>query len=70
MSKETINVSRRDFLIRSTAGGAGFVLGLHLPLLGQSALHRYAGTISLSRSPASCPGSDTLESSSFPGIRP
>jgi len=31
MNTEHINVSRRDFLIRSTALGAGFSLGLYLP---------------------------------------
>ena len=31
MSKETVNVSRREFLFASTALGAGFSLGLYLP---------------------------------------
>ena len=32
MKKERINVSRREFLIRSTTLGTGFALGLYLPL--------------------------------------
>jgi len=32
MKNECINISRREFLIRSTAIGAGFSLGLYLPL--------------------------------------
>jgi len=32
MKKERINVSRREFLIRSTTVGTGFALGLYLPL--------------------------------------
>jgi isoquinoline 1-oxidoreductase beta subunit len=31
MKKERVNISRRDFLIRSTTVGAGFSLGLYLP---------------------------------------
>ena len=42
MKKERINVSRRDFLIRSTTigvgAGAGFSLGLYLPLTSSSAM--------------------------------
>lgn len=40
MKKERINVSRREFLIRSTALGlgAGFSLGLYLPLASRGAL--------------------------------
>ncbi len=37
MSKERINVSRREFLIRSGAAGAGFALGLTVPLIGRTA---------------------------------
>ena len=32
MQKKRINVSRREFLVSSTALGAGFSLGLYLPL--------------------------------------
>jgi len=32
MKKERLNFSRRDFLIRTTTAGAGFSLGLYLPL--------------------------------------
>ena len=32
MKKERINVSRREFLIRSSTMGSGFALGLYLPL--------------------------------------
>jgi isoquinoline 1-oxidoreductase beta subunit len=32
MNKKRVNVSRREFLIRSTAVGTGFALGLYLPL--------------------------------------
>jgi len=38
MSKERIDVSRREFLIRSTALGAGFSLGLYLPVVHRGAL--------------------------------
>jgi isoquinoline 1-oxidoreductase beta subunit len=37
MSRERINVSRREFLIRSAAGGAGLALGMHLPLSATAA---------------------------------
>jgi isoquinoline 1-oxidoreductase subunit beta len=37
MKKERVNVSRREFLIRSTALGAGFTLGLYLPLIRNQA---------------------------------
>jgi isoquinoline 1-oxidoreductase beta subunit len=37
MSTERINVSRREFLIHSTAVGAGFSLGLYLPLASRPA---------------------------------
>ena len=37
MKKERVNVSRREFLIRSTALGAGFTLGLYLPLIRSQA---------------------------------
>ncbi len=36
MDKERINVSRREFLIHSTALGAGFSLGLYLPFSGNA----------------------------------
>jgi len=32
MKNECVNISRREFLIRSTTAGAGFSLGLYLPL--------------------------------------
>ena len=35
---QRIDVSRREFLIRSGAAGAGFALGLYLPFLGRTAL--------------------------------
>ena len=38
MSRERINVSRREFLIRSAAAGAGFALGLSVPMLGRTAI--------------------------------
>ena len=37
MTKERINVSRREFLVKSTAMGTGFSLGLTLPLASSSA---------------------------------
>ncbi len=37
MSRERINVSRREFLIRSGAAGAGFALGLTVPMIGRTA---------------------------------
>ena len=37
MKTERINVSRRDFLIHSTALGAGFSLGLYLPVASRAA---------------------------------
>lgn len=37
MNNQRINVSRRDFLIQSSAVGAGFSLGLFLPLSSRSA---------------------------------
>jgi len=37
MSGERINVSRREFLIRGSAAGAGFALGLCVPVLGRAA---------------------------------
>ena len=37
MKTERINVSRRDFLIQSTALGAGFSLGLYLPVASRAA---------------------------------
>ena len=36
MKQDSINVSRRDFLIHSTAVGTGFSLGLYLPLNSQA----------------------------------
>ena len=38
MKKERINVSRREFLIRSTTMGGGFVLGLYLPLASREVM--------------------------------
>ncbi len=38
MTTERIDVSRREFLVRSSALGAGFALGLYLPLASRSAL--------------------------------
>ena len=38
MKKERIDVSRREFLICSTAVGAGFSLGLYLPLISSRAI--------------------------------
>ena len=38
MSSERIDVSRRRFLIRSAAAGAGLALGMRLPLLGGTAI--------------------------------
>jgi isoquinoline 1-oxidoreductase beta subunit len=38
MNSDRINVSRREFLVRSTAAGAGFALGLSLPRLGGGAI--------------------------------
>ena len=37
MNKERINVSRREFLIRTSALGAGFSLGLYLPFTSRGA---------------------------------
>ena len=34
MKKERVNISRRDFLIQTSTVGAGFSLGLYLPLAG------------------------------------
>ncbi len=48
MSKERIDISRREFLIRSTAAGAGFALGMHLPLLGRVAIAAEGATESAS----------------------
>ena len=36
MKTERINVSRRDFLIHSSALGAGFSLGLYLPVTNRT----------------------------------
>ena len=38
MKKERVNISRRDFLVRSTTVGAGFSLGLYLPLNSSGAM--------------------------------
>ena len=38
MTKERINVSRREFLVKSTAMGTGFSLGLSLPLASSAAM--------------------------------
>jgi len=44
MSRDTFNVSRREFLIRGSTAGAGFALGLHLPFLSRSAIAAENGT--------------------------
>ena len=36
MKKERVNISRREFLIRTTTIGAGFSLGMYLPLGSQA----------------------------------
>jgi isoquinoline 1-oxidoreductase beta subunit len=38
MSRERINVARREFLIRSATAGAGFALGMTVPALGNTAI--------------------------------
>ena len=38
MSRERINVTRREFLIRGATAGAGFALGMTVPGLGHSAI--------------------------------
>ena len=38
MKKERVNISRRDFLVRSTTVSAGFSLGLYLPLSSSGAM--------------------------------
>ena len=38
MSRERINVSRREFLVRGSALSTGFTLGLYLPLAGRAAM--------------------------------
>jgi isoquinoline 1-oxidoreductase beta subunit len=38
MKKERVNISRREFLIHTTTVGAGFTLGLYLPLASNAAL--------------------------------
>ena len=38
MKKERVSISRREFLIRSTTMGAGFSLGLYLPLSSHAAM--------------------------------
>jgi isoquinoline 1-oxidoreductase beta subunit len=43
MSKQTLNVSRRDFLIGTTSAGAGFSLGLLLPVSGAAVAGPAAG---------------------------
>jgi len=44
MKKETVNVSRREFLVSSTAIGTGFTLGLYLPFAGNTAFAAEAGS--------------------------
>jgi len=46
MNKETINVSRREFLISSTAIGTGFTLGLYLPFGSNTAFAAETGSLS------------------------
>lgn len=43
MKKERVNISRRDFLINSTTLGAGFSLGLYLPLSSHAAIMAEGG---------------------------
>ena len=38
MKKQRVNISRRDFLVRTTSIGAGFSLGLYLPLSSSAAM--------------------------------
>ena len=38
MSKDTVDVSRREFFIGSTALGAGFALGLYLPIVARAGM--------------------------------
>ena len=38
MKKQRVNISRRDFLVRTTTVGAGFSLGLYLPLNSSGAM--------------------------------
>ena len=51
MTKERINVSRRDFLIRSTALGTGFSLGLYLPLKTNSVFAAQTGSPAVPEAP-------------------
>lgn len=44
MSKQRVNISRRDFLIGATMAGAGFSLGLYLPLKTNLAMAAGANT--------------------------
>jgi len=48
MKNQRINVSRRDFLIHSTAIGAGFSLGLYLPFASRSAFAADGATVQTS----------------------
>ena len=38
MGKDTVDVSRREFVIGSTALGAGFSLGLYLPIVARAGI--------------------------------
>jgi isoquinoline 1-oxidoreductase beta subunit len=45
MKKQRVNISRREFLIRSSAVGAGFSLGLYLPLGGSMAAEQASSAV-------------------------
>ncbi len=44
MNRERVDISRRDFLIRTTTAGAGFSLGLYLPLSSAGVLAAGSGS--------------------------
>ena len=46
MKKETVNVSRREFLVSSTVIGTGFTLGLYLPFGSHTASAAETGSLS------------------------
>ena len=52
MKKQRVNISRRDFLIQTTTVGAGFSLGLYLPLTGCSRQEEQVATTDTTDSPA------------------
>jgi isoquinoline 1-oxidoreductase beta subunit len=51
MKKETINVSRREFLVSSTVIGTGFSLGLYLPFGSNAAFAAQAGAPAVPEAP-------------------